>query len=47
MPSSTPDLARAVIQFWCDELTEEQHFKKDASVDWHIAERFGTSARKW
>lgn len=35
------ELANAVIQFWCDELNEEQHFKKDASVDRHIAERFG------
>ena len=38
---SPADLARAIIHFWCDELTEEQHFKKDASVDRHIAERFG------
>jgi uncharacterized protein (DUF924 family) len=38
---SPGDLARAIIHFWCDELTEEQHFKKDASVDRHIAERFG------
>jgi uncharacterized protein (DUF924 family) len=38
---SPADLARAVIHFWCDELTEEQHFKKDASVDRHIAGRFG------
>jgi uncharacterized protein (DUF924 family) len=35
------DLARAVIYFWCDELTEEQHFKKDPTVDRYIAERFG------
>jgi uncharacterized protein (DUF924 family) len=35
------DFARAVIQFWCEELTEEQHFKRDLSVDRHIAERFG------
>jgi uncharacterized protein (DUF924 family) len=35
------DFARAVIQFWCEELTEEQHFKRDPSVDRHIAERFG------
>ena len=41
MKGSPADLARAVIHFWCDELTEEQHFKKDASVDRHIAERFG------
>ena len=41
MKGGPADLARAVIQFWCDELTDEQHFKKDASVDRHIAERFG------
>ncbi|MCL6740165.1 DUF924 domain-containing protein [Sphingomonas sp. RB56-2] len=41
MTTSPVDLAQAVIHFWCDELTEEQHFKKDASVDRHIAERFG------
>ena len=41
MSADPSDLARAVIQFWCDELTEEQHFKKDASVDRHIEERFG------
>jgi uncharacterized protein (DUF924 family) len=35
------DLAQAVIQFWCDELSEEQHFRKDPTVDRHIAERFG------
>src|SRR5512138_1486007 len=41
MSGSPTELARAVIQFWCDELTEEQHFKKDPTVDRHIAERFG------
>jgi uncharacterized protein (DUF924 family) len=39
--ASPTDLARAVIQFWCDELTPEQHWKKDPGVDRHIAERFG------
>jgi uncharacterized protein (DUF924 family) len=38
---SPADLACAIVQFWCDELTEEQYFKKDESVDRHIAERFG------
>jgi uncharacterized protein (DUF924 family) len=38
---SPADLARAVIHFWCDELTEEQHFRKDPTVDRHISERFG------
>lgn len=41
MSGSPADLARAVIVFWCDELTEEQHFTKDESVDRHIVERFG------
>jgi uncharacterized protein (DUF924 family) len=35
------ELARAVIQFWCDELSPEQHWRKDPVVDRHIAERFG------
>jgi len=39
--SSPTDLARAVIQFWCDELTPEQHWEKDPAMDRHIAERFG------
>ena len=41
MKGSPADLARAVVHFWCEELTEEQHFKKDPTVDRHIAERFG------
>lgn len=41
MSAGPTDLARAVIQFWCEELTPEQHWKKDAGVDRHIAERFG------
>ncbi|MFL6852296.1 MAG: DUF924 family protein [Sphingomicrobium sp.] len=49
------DLARAVIQFWCDELTPEQHWKKDPALDRHITERFGkvrdevlrTKAKAW
>ena len=39
--ASPTDLARAVIQFWCDELSPEQHWKKDPEMDRHIAERFG------
>jgi uncharacterized protein (DUF924 family) len=38
---SPGDLASAVIQFWCDELQPEQHWKKDPALDRHIAERFG------
>ena len=41
MIGSPADLARAVIQFWCDELQPEQHWKKDPAMDRHIAERFG------
>jgi uncharacterized protein (DUF924 family) len=40
---SPTDLARAVIQFWCDELAPEQHWKKDPALDRHIAERFGNA----
>lgn len=39
--ASPTELARAVIQFWCEELTPEQHWRKDEGVDRHIAERFG------
>jgi uncharacterized protein (DUF924 family) len=38
---SPADLARAVIQFWCEELSTEQHWTKDAALDRHLAERFG------
>lgn len=41
MSASPADLARAVIQFWCEELKPEQHWRKDAAMDRHIAERFG------
>ena len=41
MNESPADLARAVIQFWCDELSPEQHWTKDPALDRHIAERFG------
>ncbi|MCL6697641.1 DUF924 domain-containing protein [Sphingomonas sp. NSE70-1] len=41
MTGSPADLARAVLQFWCEELSSEQHWKKDTSIDRHIAERFG------
>jgi len=39
--TSPTDTARAVIQFWCEELSPEQHWKKDPAIDRHIAERFG------
>ena len=41
MSAGPADLARSVIQFWCDELQPEQHWKKDPAMDRHIAERFG------
>jgi len=41
MNDSPVDLARAVIQFWCDDLRPEQHWAKDPALDRHIAERFG------
>jgi uncharacterized protein (DUF924 family) len=41
MSGSPADLARAVIQFWCDELSPDQYWKKDPGMDRHIAERFG------
>ena len=41
MSDSPADLARAVIQFWCEELTPEQYWMKDRKLDRHIAERFG------
>ena len=41
MSAGPADLARAVIQFWCDELSPEQHWKKDPAMDQHIADRFG------
>jgi uncharacterized protein (DUF924 family) len=39
--ASPAEQARAVIQFWCDELQPEQHWKKDPAMDRHIADRFG------
>jgi uncharacterized protein (DUF924 family) len=39
--ASPADLARAIIIFWCEELSAEQHWLKDESIDRHIAERFG------
>jgi uncharacterized protein (DUF924 family) len=41
MSSGPADLARAVIQFWCEEISPDQHWKKDPAIDRHIAERFG------
>ena len=41
MSTSPTDLARAVITFWCEELSPEQYWMMDESVDRHIAEQFG------
>ena len=41
MRADPAELARAVIQFWCDELSPEQHWQKDPAMDRHIAVRFG------
>ena len=41
MSHSPTEVSRAVIQFWCNELTPEQHWQKDPAMDRHIAERFG------
>lgn len=41
MIGSPAELSRAVIQFWCEELSAEQHWKKDPTIDRHITERFG------
>ena len=35
------EAARAVLHFWFNELSKEPHFRRDADVDRHIAERFG------
>jgi uncharacterized protein (DUF924 family) len=41
MSGNPVELARSIIHFWCEELTPEQHWKKDPALDRHIAERFG------
>jgi uncharacterized protein (DUF924 family) len=41
MNSAPADLARAIIQLWCEELRPEQHWLQDEGVDRHIADRFG------
>ena len=39
--ASPADLARAIVTFWCEELSDDQHWKKDPELDRHIAEHFG------
>ena len=39
--TSPADAAPAILHFWFDELSEEQHWRKDLGVDREIAKRFG------
>jgi uncharacterized protein (DUF924 family) len=41
MSAARPAPAEAVLEFWFDELTPDDWFRKDPSVDRRIAERFG------
>lgn len=41
MSAARPAPADAVLEFWFDELTPDDWFRKDPSVDQRIAERFG------
>ncbi|HVF36666.1 MAG TPA: DUF924 family protein [Sphingomicrobium sp.] len=41
MSGDPAELARDVIRFWTEELTPDQHWKKDPELDQHIRERFG------
>ena len=40
-PPKMPQDARTVFQFWCEELTPSQWFKKDSVLDQAIGARFG------
>jgi uncharacterized protein (DUF924 family) len=35
--------ANTILHFWFTELTEKQHFAKDAALDALIAQRFGAT----
>ena len=35
--------AEEVIAFWFDEMTDKQHFAKDAALDAEISTRFGAT----
>ena len=39
--SAPGEAASAVLHFWFDELSEEQHWRKDVAMDREIAKRFG------
>jgi uncharacterized protein (DUF924 family) len=41
--AARPAAADAVLHFWFEELTPEDWFRKDPSVDRRIAERFGST----
>ena len=43
MNAARPAAADAVLHFWFEELTPEDWFRKDPSVDRRIAERFGST----
>ena len=40
--SAPEEAARAVLHFWFEELSEEQHWRKDPAMDREIAKRFST-----
>jgi len=43
MNAARPAAADAVLRFWFEELTPEDWFRKDPSLDRRIAERFGST----
>jgi uncharacterized protein (DUF924 family) len=45
MNATRPAAADAVLQFWFEELTPKDWFRKDPSLDRHIAEQFGLTLR--
>ena len=45
MNAARPATADTVLQFWFEELTPEDWFRKDPSLDQRIADRFGPTQR--
>src|SRR3990167_3044142 len=43
MPTLRPVSPEAVLEFWFEELTPQQHFAKDAALDAAIGTRFGAT----
>ena len=43
MPTLRPVSPEAVLEFWLEELTPQQHFAKDAALDAAIGTRFGAT----